>query len=100
MQPSNVLKIESLSEDWRDKDSVLLHACFQLLKDCIEKEALLSGHIDWDVDEKYRKARIELHHLYHWWLSYQEPDVPDELSFKLETEMLTRLVNVRWALWT
>lgn len=41
MEPANVLKIESLSEDWCDKDVVILHACFQMLKDYIEKRKKL-----------------------------------------------------------
>lgn len=100
MQPSNILKIDSLSDGWRDKDSVLLHACFQLLKDCIEKENLLSAHINWEADEKHRLARAELDQLYRWWQCYREPEIPDEVSLKLENEMLARLIAVRWALWT
>ena len=100
MQPSNILRIESLDEDWRDKDSVMLHACFQILKDCVEKEDLLSGHVIWDADEMHRVAKKEIEELYHWWLSYREPSILDEDRFKLETNMLTRLISVRWALWT
>jgi len=37
MEPSHTLKIETLNEQWRDKDSVMLHACFQLLKDAVEQ---------------------------------------------------------------
>ena len=50
MKPGNILKIDTLNGGWRDKDSVMLHACFQLLSDCIEKEGLLSGHTNWDAD--------------------------------------------------
>jgi len=99
MQPANVLNIESLGDGWRDKDTVLLHACFQLLKDCVEKEKLLSGHTDWDADAKHRSAKVEIEALYQWWLTYTEPELPDQDSFELETQMLTRLINVRWALW-
>jgi len=53
MEPSNILKIDTLDKNWRDKDSVMLHACFQLLKDCVEKENLLDETItDWNADEK------------------------------------------------
>jgi hypothetical protein len=100
MQPSNVLRLERLSEDWRDKDSILLHACFQLLKDCVEKENLLTCHIDWDADNPHRHAKAEIEALYQWWLSYKEPTLPDQGSFDIENQMLTRLINVRWALWT
>ncbi len=100
MKPSNILKIETLDENWRDKDSVMLHACFQLLKDCMEKEHLLDGHIDWDRDEKNRLAKKEIKELYNWWLSYTELDIPDDESYEIETKMLLRLVTVRWAFWT
>ena len=35
-----ILKIESLpsSKHWVDRDEIMLHSCFQILKDCIEKE--------------------------------------------------------------
>ncbi len=100
MEPGNILKIETLDENWRDKDSVMLHACFQLLKDCVEQENLLNGSTDWEVDEKFRMAKQEIEKLYHWWLSYSEPDLPDIERYELENEMLIRLVKVRWALWT
>ncbi|MBC3910055.1 hypothetical protein [Undibacterium umbellatum] len=100
MQPANILKIETLNEAWRDKNSVMLHACFQLLKDCVEKGQLFSGHVDLDVDERHRCAKIEIKELYEWWLSYSEPDIPDQESYEIETQMLIRLVKVRWVLWT
>lgn len=28
MQPSNKLSIDTLDKEWRDKDIVMLHACF------------------------------------------------------------------------
>lgn len=100
MQPSNILKIETLDENWRDKDSVMLHACFQLLKDCVEQEKLLNGHTDWDADEIHRSAKVEIEELYNWWLAYTELNIPDDERYKLETKMLERLISVRWALWT
>lgn len=100
MEPSNILKIETLDENWRDKDSVMLHACFQLLKDCVEKEDLLDGNTDWNADEKHRLAKNEIEELYHWWLLYVESDISDEENFDIETKMLVRLITIRWALWT
>ena len=32
------LKIHSLETGWRDRDYVMLHACFQILVDFVEKE--------------------------------------------------------------
>jgi hypothetical protein len=100
MEPGNILKIESLDEGWRDKESIMLHACFQIMKDCIEKENLLGGHTDWDADEQHRLAKREIEDLYHWWLSYTESDIPSQEGFEEETKMLVRLVKVRWTLWT
>jgi len=100
MQPSNILKIETLNEEWRDKDSVMLHACFQLLRDCVEKENLLSGHTDWNADKKHLLAKDEIEALYQWWLSYIETDIPNDDNYELENQMLMRLIKIRWALWT
>ncbi len=100
MEPSNILKIDSLSEEWCDKDSVMLHACFQLLKDFIEKEDIQHSRNDWNADEKHIAAKSEIDELYNWWASYSESGVPDEDSFELENSMLIRLIKVRWALWT
>jgi hypothetical protein len=98
MKPSNILKIETLDDDWRDKDSVMLHACFQLLKDCVENENLLTGHTDWSAGEKHRLAKVEIQELYSWWISHAELDVPDNEKHEIETKMLIRLISIRWAL--
>lgn len=49
MKPSNLLKIETLNDEWLDKDMIILHACFQILSDCIEKkicsQVMLIGHM-------------------------------------------------------
>ncbi len=100
MQPSNTLIITSLDENWRDKDSVMLHACFQLLKDCVEQENLLSGHTDWDADDLHRNAKIEIEELYQWWHSYTEAYLPNARNYELDTSYLIRLIKIRWALWT
>ena len=78
----------------------MLYIWFQLLKDCVEKENLLNGHTDWSSDKKHRTAKKEIEELYNWWLSYTESSIPDDESYKTETDMLIRLITVRWALWT
>jgi hypothetical protein len=100
MKPSNILKVDTLDDSWRDKDSVMLHACFQLLKDCVEKENLLDGHTDWNADERHSSAKKEIEELYNWWLTYSESDSLDDENYEIENKMLIRLVSVRWALWT
>ncbi|WHI45401.1 hypothetical protein [Microbulbifer sp. VAAF005] len=103
MQPSNILRIESLDDGWRDKDCVLLHACFQLLKDCVEKENLFIGHTDWNADEKHQKVKVELEALYSWWLKRLEIEEQcglNEQQYEEDDRMLHKLIEVRWALWT
>ncbi|UDL05109.1 hypothetical protein [Marinobacter sp. CA1] len=100
MDPANLLKIDSLDNEWRDKDTVMLHACFQLLKDCVEKERLLDGNTDWQADERQRETYRELKALYDWWCGYADNRFPDDADYALETQMLERLVRIRWAMWT
>ncbi len=104
LKPGNTLTIESLNQDWCDKDIVMLHSCFQLLKDCVEKEDLLSEHIDWNATEKHRKAKVELEALYSWRHERLEAEKEVTFSFedhyKLDDQMLHRLIDIRWALWT
>ena len=98
MEPSHTLKIETLNEQWRDKDSVMLHACFQLLKDAVEQEKLFEV-IDWDVDKTTKATKRELSILYHWWINYKESEVPEDDMIE-QNKMLHRLIDIRWALWT
>jgi len=59
MELGNHLKIESLNPEWRGKDSVMLHACFQLLKDAVEQERLMTD-IDWDTSDINRATKKEI----------------------------------------
>lgn len=108
MQPSNVLNIHTLDNEWRDKDSVLLHACFQLLVNFIHEETNFvdknaESWTDWDSDEKLKFAKQEMLFLYDWWQKYNSEEVrslADWENNQLENEMLKRLIDVRWAMWT
>jgi len=60
------LKINTLEKGWGDKDEVLLHAAFQLLKDFIEQEKP-DKIVDWNANELHRKAWKEIVLLYNWW---------------------------------
>ena len=66
MEPANILKIESLPDSWRDKDGVILHACFQLLKDFVEQEKEIIELIDWEYTEETKNAKTEIDFLYNW----------------------------------
>jgi len=101
MKPSNILKIESLTDDWCDKDVVILHACFQLLKDFVEKEKEIIEQIDWKHDEKTENAKMEIDFLYNWWLErFDKEDDLDEKQYEEDNLMLQRLIVVRKYLWT
>ena len=61
------LKILTLnSGEWYDKDTILLHAAFQILVDFIEKERP-DEICDWEYDELHRNAWSEISQLYKWW---------------------------------
>jgi len=104
--PANILKIDTLGESWRDKDVILLHACFQLLTDFVEKEMLVQNYPDWNADEDIKNARKEIEELYNWWQERKNNDLSKE-SFEeehtlylKENEMLKRLIDVRMYMWT
>lgn len=103
MQPSNLLKIASLTDGWRDKDSVLLHACFQLLSDFVEQEMPKFPHINWNVSTDVsnsvfkgiefnsgstgendptntRDIKKEFEELYAWWQEWKKKDDTEKNS--------------------
>jgi SOS response regulatory protein OraA/RecX len=86
------LKIESLSDvDWINKDKVMIHACFQILKDFIEDE---EG--DTAIDYKEHKEFVdEVRFLYNWWETRKDQDNSEQ-----DDEMLLRLMKIRTELWT
>jgi hypothetical protein len=104
MQPSNLLTIDSLNEAWCDKDEVMLHDCFQLLCDCIEKENLFNGQIDWDQDGEHREAKQERTALYQWWSVRKFKDRSihslSPSQYERDNEMLIKLITLRRWLWT
>lgn len=101
MEPANILKIESLPDSWRDKDIILLHACFQLLKNFIEKEKEIIEQIDWNHDEEIKHAKAEIDVLYKWWLErFDKENELDEKQYEEDNQMLKRLIDVREYLWS
>jgi hypothetical protein len=106
MEPANLLKIKSLTDGWCDKDIIMLHACFQLLVDCVEKENLLDGHIDWEYNDEFKLARVELQALYDWWQQRKKRAANDDFDeldpaiYKEDTRQLIKLIEWRHMLWT
>ena len=90
------LKIDSLpnATQWFDRSDIMLHACFQILQDCVEKEKV-DTHCNYEANKDFVD---EVRFLYKWWLtrkSDKEFDNDDE-----DNEMLNRLMKIRLALWT
>lgn len=106
MKPANILKIKTLHKDWSDKDIVMLHACFQLLTDCIELEKL-HDMTDWEQNDKTKIAKKEIDELYTWWENRVKAEKDNEVDpiwtekqYEKDTEMLIRLIKIREYLWT
>lgn len=107
MKNPQLLKINTLPEgNWRDNDSVMLHACFALLTDCIENEDLLTGHVDWTATDEYRNIKKEIEALYGWWNKRKELYKTDDacdgdlMQYDEDDAMLIRLIKIRRHLWT
>lgn len=103
MESGNVLKIESLPNSWRDKDEVILHACFQLLKDFVEQEKEMIEIVDWEHTEEAKNAKAEINFLYDWWKQrtiQEEKIIQIKEQYEKDNQMLKRLIDVRMYLWT
>jgi len=101
MEPANILKIESLPDGWRDKDDVILHACFQLLKDFVEQEKEIIKIIDWENDEETKNAKLVIDFLYNWWMKRVDKDDDlDGKQYEEDNQMLIKLISIRKYLWT
>lgn len=87
-----ILKIDSLdskSVKWVDRDEIMIHSCFQILKDCVEKEGV-DTHCNYDSHKEFVD---EVRFLYNWWK--KRKTISDE-----DDEMLIRLMKIRRFLWT
>lgn len=56
-----------LDHTWHDRDNILLHICFEILCQFIEKECS-PGNIDWNYDKEHRDIMKEMLSLYNWWI--------------------------------
>ena len=104
-QPANVLHITTLDAGWRDKDAVLLHACFQLLTNFLAEEALLPT--DWNQSAEHRHAKAEIDALAAWWPPRAAAEAAETVGaiwspgqYEIDNQMLVRLIQIRQYLWT
>lgn len=93
------LKIESLErKGWYDRDIILLHASFQILKDCVEKESLFEHSTHYAKSKNGKIAKK----LYDWWevRRLQEEVIDGDESYEFDTKQLIKLMKIRGGLWT
>lgn len=92
-----ILKIESLpsAKDWIDRDAIMLHSCFQILKDAVEKEKV-DTHCNYEAHKYFVD---EVRFLYKWWKKRSKLGWSDD-QHKEDDAMLFRLMKIRTALWT
>ncbi len=92
-----ILKINSLpsSKDWVDRDEVMLHACFQILTDCIDKEKV-DKHCNYEAHKDFVD---EVRFLYKWWKKRKKSEGRDN-QMDEDDKMLIRLMKIRTVLWT
>lgn len=92
-----LLEISTLppKEEWVDADEVMLHACFEILKECVDKEGVLD-HVNPETNQK--KWIEEVKALYNWWEKRRV--TPGEPADPKDSEMLSRLMEIRTSLWT
>ena len=93
-----ILKIHTLpsAKTWQDKDEIMLHACFQLLTDFVEKE---NGDTHCNY-ETHKDFVDEVRVLYNWWrIDRVQRGLNPDLH-EVDNEMLTRLMKIRTQLWT
>ena len=92
------INIRSLEDDWIDRDEIILHVCFEMLRESIENERLFAHH---DLPEGIEKQMSDL---YEWWKlrkgqidsdAYPEP----ECQYDIDNDKLIELVHLRKYLW-
>jgi hypothetical protein len=97
---------------WIDRDRAMLHACFNLLKDFVEKEMEHNVYYlpateycpEWDQ----RDQEKEIKELYQWWMTDRQKNMDNNPSYFYPKEgeeceddvMLARLMKIRGYLWS
>lgn len=94
------LKIDSLKtikDTWIDRDEVLLHASFQILKEFVENEKPFK----YNGSPKDNPCLI-IKELYDWWKIRKELDligIHMKAQYIEDDEMLIKLIGIRKHLW-
>lgn len=93
MRRLDIHTLQSEEDGWVDKDMIMLHACFQLLTDFVEKENGLE-HTNY---EYYKETIDTLKDLYNWWKTNSKTITIDS---EVADEKLALLIKHRGFLWT
>lgn len=119
------LKIKSLGKSYVDKDTLMLHACFQILVDFVNEEQpsikenqepIIDNGFNLNLEpalpiktlnknNEFQSADTieqEIKFLYNWWIEKIENEnneIYDDDNLK-DKEMLHRLINIYDTLWT
>lgn len=93
MRTLKINTLKKVSEDWVDRDAIMLHACFQLLVDFVEKEDGLN-HCNY---ESHKESIDDLTGLYEWWTKVFPLG---KAEHEEEQEKLLLLIKHRGFLWT
>lgn len=94
------LKIESLpsknAEAWVEHDIVMLHACFQILVNFVEKDGYAL------IDKEFETSKDfcnEVDTLYNWWQQRKLKVYPESVFENNDQTMLKRLIEIRESIW-
>jgi len=71
--PYNVVHIKTLPRQWSDRDTIMLHAMFQILIDYVEKEEPFEL-INWESDSEHSASAKDIKYLYDWWKKNHDYD--------------------------
>lgn len=100
MKPGNLIQLKELNPEWEEIDTMMLFACFTLLEKFIVEEMHLT---DWQLTPNTKLAKQEIDDLYTWWKVRKDNFLKGEEIEQQEvedTEMLKRLIDIRFYLWS
>lgn len=95
------LQIESLpdksTEKWIEHDLVMLHACFQILSNFVEKDNY--ALINKEKGSCSKDFCDEVDRLYNWWQQRKLKVYPESVFENNDQTMLKRLIEIRESIW-
>ena len=78
---NNPVHIKSLPVyGWFERDTLMLHICFQIFMDSLEKDKVLEV-INWDCDDKHKNVKNTIIRLRSWWIERRDKDRLNEIDY-------------------